>query len=82
MVDKDKKSILSRQNGALLNLVQFIYNIEQMPVASATDEIQAEYKNAFGGISKMPGKFKIHKKPGAIPSVQHPKEYPWQSRTN
>ncbi|KAK2718493.1 hypothetical protein QYM36_005727 [Artemia franciscana] len=75
-VDTDKRPILSRQTSVSLNLIKFIYNIEQTPVASTTDEILAEYKNVFKAIGKMPGKCKIHLKPGVIPSVQPPRKVP------
>ncbi|KAK2709280.1 hypothetical protein QYM36_013070 [Artemia franciscana] len=75
-VDTDKRPILSRQTSVLLNLIKLIYNIEQTPVASTTDEILVEYKDVFEGIGEMPGKCKIHLKPGAIPSVQPPRKVP------
>ncbi|XP_065572402.1 uncharacterized protein LOC136034857 [Artemia franciscana] len=76
VVDMDKRPILSRQTSVSLNLIRFIYNIEQTPVTSNTDEILAEYKDVFEGIGKMPGKCKIHLKPGVIPSVQPPRKVP------
>ena len=76
VVDTDKRPILSRQTSVSLNLIKFIYNIEQTPVTSTTDEILVEYKDVFEGIGKMPGKCKIHLKPRAIPSVQPPRKVP------
>ncbi|KAK2704046.1 hypothetical protein QYM36_017622 [Artemia franciscana] len=73
VVDTDKRPILSRQTSVSLNLIKFIYNIEQ---TSTTDEILAEYKDVFKSIGKIPGKCKIHLKPGAIPSVQPPRKVP------
>ena len=75
-VDTDKRPILSRQTSVSLNLIKFIYNIEQTPVTSTTDEILVEYKDVFEGIGEMSGKCKIHLKPGAIPSVQPPRKVP------
>ncbi|KAK2724053.1 hypothetical protein QYM36_002413 [Artemia franciscana] len=74
VVDTDKRAILSRQTSVSLNLIKFICNIEQTPVTSTTDGILVEYKDVFEGIGEMPGKCKIHLKPGAIPSVQPPRK--------
>ncbi|XP_065584468.1 uncharacterized protein LOC136043480 [Artemia franciscana] len=76
VVNTDKRPILSRQTSVSLNLIKFIYNIEQTPVTGTTDEILAEYKDVFEGIGKMPEKCKIHLKPRAIPSVQPPRKVP------
>ena len=76
VVDTDKKPILSRQTSVIMNLIKFIYNVEHIPVANSTDQILAEYEDVFEGIGKMPGKCKIHLKPGAIPSVQPPRRVP------